>query len=104
MDNLRKVKQIRKEALANFIERKQGIKVDPKSMFDIQVKRIHSYKRQLMNIMHIMWQYDHIKTDSMYHMTPTTYFFGGKAAPGYFIAKETIRLINAEQIHACRIH
>lgn len=95
LDNLRKVKQIRKEALANFIERKQGIKVDPKSMFDIQVKRIHSYKRQLMNIMHIMWQYDHIKTDSMYHMTPTTYFFGGKAAPGYFIAKETIRLINA---------
>ena len=69
--------------------------MDPDTIFDIQVKRIHSYKRQLMNILHIMYQYHRLKTDKTFSMLPTTYFFGGKAAPGYFIAKETIRLINA---------
>ena len=59
------------------------------------MKRIHSYKRQLMNILHIMYQYDRLKHDKGFDMLPTTYIFGGKAAPGYYIAKETIRLINA---------
>ena len=93
---LRDVKKIRKEALAAYVkEHNDGLIVNPNTIFDIQVKRIHSYKRQLMNILHIMWQYDQLKNNSSYKMTPTTYFFGGKAAPGYYIAKETIRLINA---------
>ncbi len=96
LDALSRVKTARKRILAKYIKDKQGVKIDPKSIFDIQVKRIHSYKRQLMNIMHIMYQYDRLKNDKDYKLsTPVTYFFGGKAAPGYYVAKETIRLINA---------
>ena len=93
---LERVKKIRKTALAEYVKKHNGIDVDPDTIFDIQVKRIHSYKRQLMNILHIMYQYNHLKAhDKDFMMEPTTYFFGGKAAPGYYIAKETIRLINA---------
>ena len=92
---LGKIKHLRKERLAQYILEHNLIKVNPDSIFDIQVKRIHSYKRQLMNILHIMYQYHMLKTSSGYDMLPTTYIFGGKAAPGYYIAKETIRLINA---------
>ena len=95
LSELGKVKRIRKAALADYVKEHNGIVLDPDSIFDIQVKRIHSYKRQLMNIFHIMYQYHKLKTDKDYTMLPTTYFFGGKAAPGYYIAKETIRLINA---------
>ena len=95
LQELGRIKVVRKQGLADFLKRHQGIEVDPNTLFDIQVKRIHSYKRQLMNIMHIMWQYHKLKTDFKYDMVPTTYLFGGKAAPGYYIAKETIRLINA---------
>lgn len=96
LDGLGKIKHIRKERLAEYIKNhNDGLILDPDSIFDIQVKRIHSYKRQLMNILHIMYQYHRLKTDSSYDMLPTTYFFGGKAAPGYYVAKETIRLINA---------
>ena len=99
---LEKIKKIRKTALAAYVGKHNGITVDPETIFDIQVKRIHSYKRQLMNILHIMYQYHRLKTDPEYTMLPTTYFFGGKAAPGYYIAKETIRLINAvaEKVNA----
>ena len=93
---LDRVKKIRKTALAEYVKKHNGIDVDSDTIFDIQVKRIHSYKRQLMNILHIMYQYNHLKAhDKDFMMEPTTYFFGGKAAPGYYIAKETIRLINA---------
>ncbi|SHK57196.1 starch phosphorylase [Selenomonas ruminantium] len=92
---LGKIKHLRKEHLAQYILEHNLIKVNPDSIFDIQVKRIHSYKRQLMNILHIMYQYNALKYDKGYDMIPTTYIFGGKAAPGYYIAKETIRLINA---------
>lgn len=95
LKNLGAIKHLRKTDLANYIMKHNGLSVDPDTIFDIQVKRIHSYKRQLMNIMHIMWQYHKLQTDPSYKMIPTTYFFGGKAAPGYFIAKETIRLINS---------
>ena len=95
LQNLQNIKIIRKIALSNFIKAKQNISTDPNSLFDIQVKRIHSYKRQLMNILHIIHQYFNLKSDNSYNPPPTTYFFGGKAAPGYFIAKETIRLILA---------
>ena len=96
LNKLGDIKTIRKKKLADYIQKpNNGLVVDPNSIFDIQVKRIHSYKRQLMNILHIMYQYDRLKHDTSYDMVPTTYFFGGKAAPGYYIAKETIRLINA---------
>ena len=91
-----KVKNVRKRALAQYVQKHNKVRVSTKSIFDIQVKRIHSYKRQLMNILHIMYQYDKLKNDPKFDMpVPVTYFFGGKAAPGYFVAKETIRLINA---------
>ncbi|MBR4382571.1 MAG: glycogen/starch/alpha-glucan phosphorylase, partial [Selenomonadaceae bacterium] len=92
---LDEIKLIRKTALADFIKKHQGVELDPNTIFDIQVKRIHSYKRQLMNALHIIWQYEKIKSDPSYKPLPTTYLFGGKAAAGYYIAKETIRLINA---------
>ena len=92
---LDEIKLIRKTALADFIKNRQGIELDPNTIFDIQVKRIHSYKRQLMNALHIIWQYEKMKSDPSYKPLPTTYLFGGKAAAGYYIAKETIRLINA---------
>lgn len=92
---LHEIKLIRKTALAQFIKKHQGVELDPNTIFDIQVKRIHSYKRQLMNALHIIWQYEKIKSDPSYKPLPTTYLFGGKAAAGYYIAKETIRLINA---------
>ena len=95
LNALEEIKLIRKKALADYVKKHQGIEVDPNTIFDIQVKRIHSYKRQLMNILHIMWQYDKLKNDPSYKPPATTYFFGGKAAPGYYIAKETIRLILA---------
>lgn len=95
LEKLTKIKDIRKNALAKLVKDRQGIVVDPRTIFDIQVKRIHSYKRQLMNILHIMFQYHKLKTDKSFKMLPTTYFFGGKAAPGYYVAKKTIRLINA---------
>lgn len=93
---LNKVKRVRKRALSQYVWSHNKVRVKVDSIFDIQVKRIHSYKRQLMNIMHIMYQYDRLKNDPNYDMpVPVSYFFGGKAAPGYFIAKETIRLILA---------
>ena len=95
LTELGKVKKMRKADLAEYIKKHNGTILDPDTIFDIQVKRIHSYKRQLMNILHIMYQYHRLKTDPSYDILPTTYLFGGKAAPGYYIAKETIRLINA---------
>ena len=95
LESLWKIKRLRKSALAQYTMEHNGIKIDPDSKFDIQVKRIHSYKRQIMNILHIMYQYHRLQNDPTYRMLPTTYFFGGKAAPGYYIAKETVRLINA---------
>lgn len=94
LEQLMKIKHLRREGLARYIERHNGVKLNPDSMFDIQVKRIHSYKRQLMNILHIMYRYHRALSEPSFLTQPVTYFFGGKAAPGYYIAKETIRLIN----------
>lgn len=93
--DIAKVKSIRKRALAQYVQQHNKIKISTKSMFDIQVKRIHSYKRQLMNILHIMYVYDQIKNHGYKMQHPVTCFFGGKAASAYYVAKETIRLINA---------
>ena len=92
---LAKIKRQRKGDLSDFIHTHGGILVDPDMIFDVQVKRIHSYKRQIMNILHIMYLYHELKTNKRFRIPPTARFFGGKAAPGYYIAKETIRLINA---------
>lgn len=96
LKELTKIKRGRKRELAQYVWSHNKVRVKVDSLFDVQVKRIHSYKRQLMNILHIMYQYNRLKTDPDYDMpVPVAYFFGGKAAPGYYTAKETIRLINA---------
>lgn len=91
---LDKIKSKRKEALANYIKNKNQVIVDPNSIFDVQIKRIHSYKRQIMNILHVMDLYNRLKENPNMPMVPRTFIFAGKAAPGYYIAKVTIKLIN----------
>ncbi len=90
-----KAKQAAKEKLAARIMREQGIEVDPKSLFDIQVKRIHEYKRQHLNVLHIITLYNRIKANPEIDIVPRTFIFGGKAAPGYFMAKLIVKLINS---------
>ncbi len=94
LNKLSLIKQHHKEQLSAFIEQKYGIAVDPHSIFDFQIKRIHSYKRQIMNALHLMYLYNTLKNNPSMDIYPRTFIFAGKAAPGYFIAKETIRLIN----------
>jgi len=91
----RAVKLAAKRALAERIRNRTGISVDPESLFDIQVKRIHEYKRQHLNLLHVVTLYKRIKQDPGYACAPRTFIFGGKAAPGYFMAKLIIKLINA---------
>ena len=89
------VKLANKRKLANDIKRLAGIDVDPDSLFDIQVKRIHEYKRQHLNALHIVTLYNRIKQNPNITLTPRTFIFGGKAAPSYFMAKLIIKLINS---------
>ena len=91
----RGIKRQNKKALADFILHHIGITVNPDSLFDIQVKRIHEYKRQHLNLLHIIAVYNRIKKNPGLNYQPRTFIFGGKAAPGYFMAKLIIRLINA---------
>jgi len=91
----RQVKQANKAELARFIGQTQGIPVDPASLFDVQVKRIHEYKRQLLNVMHILHEYLSLTEDGTDPVVPRTYIFAGKAAPGYWAAKQIIKLINS---------
>lgn len=91
---LGKVKQENKMKLASFIEKQYGVVVDPASMFDIQVKRIHEYKRQLLNILHIITLYNRLKKNPNMPFVPRTIMMGGKAAPGYHTAKLIIKLFN----------
>ncbi|MFH0826228.1 MAG: glycogen/starch/alpha-glucan phosphorylase [Pseudomonadota bacterium] len=91
----RKVKLDNKIKLAERILARTGVAVNPQSLFDVQVKRMHEYKRQYLNVLHIITLYDRIKSDPTVEITPRTFIFGGKAAPGYFTAKLIIRLINA---------
>jgi starch phosphorylase len=94
-EDWRAVKLAAKRALAERIKNCTGISVDHDSLFDIQVKRIHEYKRQHLNLLHIVTLYNRIKQDPGYDCAPRTFVFGGKAAPGYFMAKLIIKLINA---------
>ena len=84
-----------KERLAKYILEHNGIEVDPRSIFDVQVKRLHEYKRQLLNILHIMYLYNKIKEHPEMSFYPRTFIFGAKAAAGYKRAKQTIKLINS---------
>ena len=84
-----------KERLAAYIKEHNGVEVDPRSIFDVQVKRLHEYKRQLLNILHIMYLYNQIKEHPEMSFYPRTFIFGAKAAAGYLRAKETIKLINS---------
>mgnify|MGYP000500374931 FL=1 len=88
------IKHEKKVELAEFLKKTQGIEIDPDSIFDVQIKRLHEYKRQLLNIFQIIGLYNKLKLNLNMNFTPVTYIFGAKAAPGYFIAKGIIRLIN----------
>jgi starch phosphorylase len=98
----REIKHQNKVDLASLIETRTGTVVDPNSLFDIMVKRLHEYKRQLLKALHIITLYQRLKDDPAGDMVPRTFIFGAKAAPGYHVAKLIIKLINAvaETIHA----
>eukprot|EP00088_Acartia_fossae_P009385 TRINITY_DN1453_c0_g1_i2.p1 TRINITY_DN1453_c0_g1~~TRINITY_DN1453_c0_g1_i2.p1 ORF type:complete len:851 (+),score=260.68 TRINITY_DN1453_c0_g1_i2:61-2613(+) len=89
-----RVKQDNKNKLASLLKEATGIDVNPNSMFDIQVKRIHEYKRQLLNILHVITLYNRIKANPGAPFVPRTVMIGGKAAPGYYMAKQIIKLFN----------
>jgi len=91
----RKIKQDNKQKLADYIWQNNGIKVNPDSLFDIQVKRIHEYKRQLLNVLYVITLYNRIKRNPKVDILPRTCIIGGKAAPGYFMAKLIVKLINS---------
>lgn len=92
---LRKIKRKNKERLAKLIEDQNGVRVDPDSIFDIQIKRLHEYKRQLLNILHVLYLYNQIKKNPDAPFVPRTFIFAAKASAGYIRAKQTISLIVA---------
>lgn len=94
LDRLMEIKHTKKEQLAEYIKKNEGIDIDPNSIFDIQIKRIHEYKRQLMNAFHIVYLYKRLKENPNLDVLPRTFIFGGKSAPGYFRAKAIIKYIN----------
>ena len=101
-DKFAAVKHENKEHFMHWINRHQGLVLDPDSMFDVQVKRLHEYKRQLLNALHILVLYNRICDDPNYSMPPRTFIFGAKAAPGYYRAKEIIHFINVLAAHIAK--
>ncbi|MCM3667267.1 glycogen/starch/alpha-glucan phosphorylase [Mesobacillus subterraneus] len=95
LEKMHAIKQNNKEKLAKRILDKTGLKVDTESIFDVQVKRLHAYKRQLLNVLHIMHLYNALKEDPEALLYPRTFIFGAKASPGYYFAKKVIKLINS---------
>jgi starch phosphorylase len=91
----RDVKQRNKQDLADYIMQNTGTKIDPQSIFDVMVKRLHEYKRQLLKVLHIIALHQRIKADPNIEIVPYTFIFGAKAAPGYHMAKLIIKLINS---------
>jgi starch phosphorylase len=94
LQKLDEVKLANKAILAKAIYEQNGIKIDASSIFDVQVKRLHAYKRQLLNVLHIMYLYNRLKNDRNFDLYPRTFIFGAKASPGYYFAKKVIKLIN----------
>jgi glycogen phosphorylase len=101
LDQLAKIKGENKKVLAKIIQNKNGVTVDPGAIFDVQVKRLHAYKRQLLKVLHIMYLYNRLKEDSSFSIAPRVFIFGAKASPGYYYAKKIIKLINtvAEKVN-----
>ncbi len=95
LDKWQKIKRSNKERLAQYLKKTQGDTVDPDSIFDVQVKRLHEYKRQHMNALNILATYQWLRENPNADFTPHTYFFGAKAAPGYYFAKQIIQFIAA---------
>ncbi|MFP3422156.1 glycogen/starch/alpha-glucan phosphorylase, partial [Bacillus sp. SIMBA_161] len=83
LESFQAIKKLKKEQLIHHLERAHNTIVDPDSIFDIHIKRIHGYKRQLMNILHVQQLYKRIKSDPNYRPYPRTFLFGGKSAPSY---------------------
>ena len=95
LERLGKIKADNKRKFAAYLLRENGIVLNTDALFDVQVKRLHEYKRQLLNVMHIVYLRQHLHDDPHFDFTPRTYIFGAKAAPGYHMAKEIIHLINS---------
>lgn len=93
LQKLEKIKHANKVKMANYIKKHNGVTVNPDSIFDVQVKRLHEYKRQLMNALHILSVYRRLRENPNEDFTPKTYIFGAKAAPGYYFAKQIIQFI-----------
>lgn len=94
LKRLLSIKHAKKIELVKYLREVQGIEVNPNSIFDIQIKRLHEYKRQLLNIFHVIGLYNKLKLNPSMSFQPVTYIYGAKAAPGYLVAKGIIRLIN----------
>jgi starch phosphorylase len=99
LKELAKIKRENKAGFAAYLQKTGGVIIDPDSVFDVQVKRLHEYKRQLLNALHILYLYNTIKDDPSADFLPRTFFFGAKAAPGYYAAKRIIRLIHSIGTH-----
>lgn len=95
LDRIAGIKLANKERFANIVKKRNGIELDPTSIFDVQVKRLHEYKRQQLNVLNIIAQYQALKANPDMDFEPRTYIFASKAAPGYFMAKKIIELIDA---------
>ena len=93
LKRLEEIKAIKKKQFADFAMKKQGVKIDPTTLFDVQAKRLHEYKRQLLNVLHIISDYLILKENPDAPMQPKTYIFAAKAAAGYYMAKKIIKLI-----------
>ncbi|MEM6571944.1 MAG: glycogen/starch/alpha-glucan family phosphorylase, partial [Planctomycetota bacterium] len=94
-ESWREVKRQNKEELAGIVRERTGVELFPGSIYDVLVKRLHEYKRQLLKVLHVVWLYQRIKAEPGRHVHPRTFLFGAKAAPGYHMAKRIIRLVHA---------
>ncbi len=95
LQTLEAIKEENKRRFASYVARESGVVLNTGAIFDVQVKRLHEYKRQLLNVLHIIHLYNQLRDNPNMEFTPQTYLFGGKAAPGYRVAKEIIQLINS---------